>query len=75
MRTKAKQTSKSITQIIKFVLSQVERFDMPDSFILIRDKQTKLPLFVTHQSLIVSHGIEYIGKSEFYFIKYKPFNI
>lgn len=73
MRTKSKQTSKSITQIIKFVQSQVERFEMPDSFILIRDKQTKLPLFVTHQSLIVSYGIEHIGKCEFYFINYKPF--
>ena len=75
MRTKAKQTTKSITQIIKFVQSQVERFEMPDSFILIRDKLTRLPLFVTHKSLIVSYGVEYINEQPFYFIKYKPFKI
>lgn len=73
MRTNNTKQTKVLTKNIKFPTTQIDYFDLPDRFILIRDKQTKLPLFVTHQSLIVSYGIEHIGKSEFYFINYKPF--
>lgn len=76
MRTNSTRKQPIKVKEVKFVRSQIKiSNELPDGFLLVCDRQTHLPLFVTHNSLIVSYGFEFINGTEFYFIKYKPFKI
>lgn len=75
MGTKAFKNQATKSQKFMIVDAQQRIHVVNDDFIVITDRITNVPLFVCHKSQVVSYGHEFINNTEFYFIKYKPFNI